>query len=293
LSSTRKALLVLVVVAALLLGAGPAAAQVGRPIQPAITGAGGASGDLGSSLLIGEAPDGEPEIVVPEPADVPDMTVDIDTGDGALSQTVIIILLLTVAAAAPGLLLLTTSFTRFAIVFGLTRNAIGSQNVPPTQVLVGLALFLTLFVMGPVFSRVNEEALQPMLAGEIDQSEAFDRGFAPLRDFMLAQTDDDDLRLFMGISGVSMPETREEVAAGTLIPAFIVSELRTAFVIGFVIFVPFLVIDLIVAAVLMSMGMVMLPPIFISLPLKVLLFVLVDGWSLLVGSVVSSVQGVT
>ena len=260
----------------------PALVPTAVPAEPAAAGA--------SAVLVGEQDDGA--VVVPQPADVPDVSVDIDTGDGALSQTVVIILLLTVAAAAPGLLLLTTSFTRFAIVLGLTRNAIGSQNVPPTQVLVGLALFLTLFVMGPVLSKVNEDAVQPLLAGEIAQDEAFDRGFAPLREFMLEQTDDDDLRLFMGVSGVAMPETREDVSAGTLIPAFILSELRTAFVIGFVIFVPFLVIDLIVSAVLMSMGMVMLPPIFISLPLKILLFVLVDGWALIIGSVVSSVQGV-
>ncbi len=293
---TRRALVVLALaVAASVSGGGIAAAQ------PSSLGTFALVDPAGTSVLIDDGVDPVPRfgetggggVVVPEPDDVPDVSVDIDSGDGALSQTVIIILLLTVLAVAPGLLLLTTSFTRFVIVLGLTRNAIGSQNVPPTQVLVGLSLFLTIFIMGPVFSQINEDAIQPMLAGEIDQSEAFDRGFAPLRDFMLSQTEDDDIRLFMGVSGVAMPETPADISAGTLIPAFIVSELRTAFIIGFVIFVPFLVIDLIVSAVLMSMGMVMLPPVFISLPLKILLFVLVDGWSLLIGSVVSSVQGAT
>jgi len=304
LSSTRRALATLGIVAVFLAVAAPASAHVPRPINPGAVDSVGTSllpaiedADNATSSLIGDSGNlfgetGGGEVVVPEPASVPDVSLDIDTGNGALSQTVIIILLLTVMAMAPGLLLLTTSFTRFAIVLGLTRNAIGTQNVPPNQVLVGLALFLTIFVMGPVFGRINSDAIQPLLAGEIDQTEAFDRGFAPLRDFMLEQTEDDDLRMFMGMSGASMPETVEEVSAGTLVPAFIVSELRTAFIIGFVIFVPFLVIDLVVAAVLMSMGMMMLPPVFISLPLKILLFVLLDGWSLLVGSVVSSVQGV-
>jgi flagellar biosynthetic protein FliP len=152
-------------------------------------------------------------------------------------------------------------------------------------------MFLTIFVMGPVFSEINEVAVQPMLGGEIGQGEALAAGYEPLREFMLAQTREDDLRLFMELANTDQPATELDVPASTLIPAFVISELRTAFVIGFVIFVPFLVIDLIVAAVLMSMGMVMLPPVFISLPLKLLLFVLVDGWALLIGSVVESVQG--
>jgi len=245
----------------------------------------------------GEAPEAPAEVEtplveVPEPAEVPDVSISVDSESGALSQTVTIILLLTVAGVAPGLLLLTTSFTRFAIVLGLTRNAIGVQTIPPSQVLIGLALLLTVFVMGPIFGEVNDNALQPLLAGEIEQSEAFEEGFAPLREFMLSQTRPEDLRLFMGLSGGERPETAADVSATTLIPAFVISELRAAFIIGFIIFVPFLVIDLIVAAVLMSMGMVMLPPVFISLPLKLLLFVLVDGWAMIIGSVVQSVQGV-
>lgn len=258
---------------------------------------------LAASPAMAQVPDGgipeEPEqveaplVVVPAPEDVPDVSISVDSENGALSQTVTIILLLTVAGVAPGLLLLTTSFTRFAIVLGLTRNAIGVQTIPPSQVLIGLSLLLTVFVMGPIFGQMNDNALQPLLAGEIEQGEAFEEGFKPLREFMLTQTRPEDLRLFMGLSGGEQPETRDDVSATTLIPAFVISELRAAFIIGFIIFVPFLVIDLIVAAVLMSMGMVMLPPVFISLPLKLLLFVLVDGWALLIGSVVQSVQGVT
>lgn len=232
-----------------------------------------------------------PLVEVPQVEDVPDIAISVDSESGALSNTVIIILLLTVGAVAPSILLLMTSFTRFIIVLGLTRNAIGVQSIPPSQVLIGLAMFLTVFVMGPVFSEVNEVAVQPLLHGEIGQAEAMSAGYEPFREFMLAQTRDDDLRLFMDLSDQEQPTDAHDVPASTLVPAFIISELRTAFIIGFVIFVPFLIIDLIVAAVLMSMGMVMLPPVFISLPLKLLLFVLVDGWALLIGSVVESVRG--
>jgi flagellar biosynthetic protein FliP len=232
-----------------------------------------------------------PLIEVPEPDVVPEIAVSIESDRGGLSNTVLIILLLTIGSVAPAILLLMTSFTRFIVVLALTRNAIGVQTIPPSQVLIGLAIFLTIFAMGPVFSEVNEDAVQPLLNGEIGQAEAMEAGYEPLREFMLAQTRPEDLRLFMDLSDQPRPENETEVAASTLIPAFVISELRTAFIIGFVIFVPFLVIDLIVAAVLMSMGMVMLPPVFISLPLKLLLFVLLDGWSLLIGSVVESVQG--
>jgi flagellar biosynthetic protein FliP len=232
-----------------------------------------------------------PLISVPEPEPVPDISISVDSESGALSNTVLIIIMLTIGAVAPGIMLLMTSFTRFIVVLGLTRNAIGVQTIPPSQVLIGLAMFLTIFAMGPVFSAINEDALQPLLQGEIGQAEAMEAGYEPLREFMLAQTRPEDLRLFMDLAEQPKPETDAEISATTLIPAFVISELRTAFVIGFMIFVPFLVIDLIVAAVLMSMGMVMLPPVFISLPLKLLLFVLVDGWALLIGSVVESVQG--
>lgn len=229
----------------------------------------------------------------PRVPDVPDVNVSVDGGDEALSRTVVIILLLTVGSVAPALLLLMTTFTRFVVVLGLTKNALALQTVPPAQVLVGLAVFLSWFVMAPVLDQVNEQAVQPLLAGELSQEDAMELGFAPLREFMLAQTKDSDLRMFMDLSGASRPDTIDDVPASTLVPAFVISELRTAFIIGFVIFVPFLVVDLVVSAVLMSMGMVMLPPIFISLPIKLLLFVLVDGWVLIVGSLVNSVNMVT
>ena len=234
-----------------------------------------------------------PLVTPPAPAEVPTVSLTVESENSALSNTVTIIVLLTIAAVAPGILLLMTAFTRFVVVLGLTRNAIGVQTIPPSQVLIGLALILTFFVMGPVLKAVNEDAVQPLLAGELSQSEAMEEGYRPLREFMLAQTSDDDLRLFMSLSDEEKPENPDEIGATTLIPAFVISELRTAFVIGFIIFVPFLVIDLIVSAVLMSMGMVMLPPVFISLPLKLLVFVLVDGWALIIGSVVQSVNGVT
>ena len=249
--------------------------------------------DVDLSSVVDDSPAGCPIVEVPEVPevpDVPDVGISINSEAGGLSQSVTIILLLTIGAVAPSILLLMTSFTRFAIVLSLTRNAIGTQQIPPTQVLTGLALFLTFFVMAPVLSQINDDALQPFLNGEIEQAEAFEAGFAPLREFMAAQVGDDDLRLFLELRGEEVPTTVEEVPASVMIPAFVLSELRIAFTIGFVIFVPFLVIDLVVASVLMSMGMVMLPPVFISLPLKLLMFVLVDGWGLIVHSLVASVN---
>ena len=219
--------------------------------------------------------------------------MDLDgEGEDGVSRTVSILLLLTAGSLAPGLLLLMTSFTRFIIVLSFTKQAMGLQTVPPPQVLVGLALFLTFFVMGPVLGQVYDDAVEPLLAGEVTQEEAFDAGYAPLRDFMLAQTDERDLELFMDVADVEQPENPEEIGATTLVPAFALSELRTAFTAGFVIFVPFLVIDLVVASILLSLGAVMVPPVFISLPVKLLLFILVDGWVLVIGSLVDSVQGI-
>ena len=241
-----------------------------------------------------DEPEPAPTVVVPEVEDVeevPAISVTIDGVEGGLSSTVSLILLLTLGSLIPGLLLLTTSFTRFIVVLGLTRNAIGIQTAPPTPVLIGIALFLTLFVMKPVLTEVYEEALQPMMDEEISIEQAYDNAYEPLRGFMLTQTREEDLRLFLDLSNEPQPESREEIGATVLVPAFVVSELRTAFVIGFVVFVPFLAIDLIVSTVLMALGMVMLPPTFISLPLKLLLFVLVDGWVLLIGSLVQSVNG--
>jgi flagellar biosynthesis protein FliP len=278
------ALLLLVAVAGLTLLSSTAAFAQPTPLVPD-------GGIIPVAPAVTEA-DGDADGFVPVVPDVPDVTISVDSGDTALSRTVVIILLLTVGSVAPGLLLLMTTFTRFVVVFGLAKNALALQTVPPAQVLVGLALFLSFFVMQPVLSAVNEEAVQPLLAGEIGQQEAIEAGFAPLRSFMLAQTRDSDLKLFVELSNRPQPATPADIPASTLIPAFVISELRAAFIIGFIVFVPFLVIDLVVAAVLMSMGMVMLPPVFVSLPIKLLLFVLVDGWVLLVGSLVNSVNGV-
>lgn len=249
--------------------------------------------DDGTEQVVPLAPqDATPDGTVPGVPDVPEVpsvTVTLDGQDGALSQTVVVLVLLTVGSVAPALLLLTTTFTRFVVVLGLTKNALGLQTVPPSQVLVGLALFLSMFTMAPTFRQVNETAVQPYLAGELEQGDAFRAGFEPIRDFMLTQTREADLQLFVDLAGADQPSDPSEISPTTLIPAFVISELRAAFVMGFVIFVPFLVIDLVVAAVLMSMGMMMLPPVFISLPVKLLLFVLVDGWVLIAGSLVRSV----
>ncbi|HXF73251.1 MAG TPA: flagellar type III secretion system pore protein FliP [Actinomycetota bacterium] len=223
--------------------------------------------------------------------DDPGVRLEVRSGDPTLSRTVLIILLLTVGSVAPAILLLMTAFTRFVVVLALTRNALGLQGIPPTQVLIGLALFMTFFAMGPVLDQVNREALQPALAGRISASQALERGFAPLRSYMLERTDPEDLRMFLGMSGAARLRSQGDVGASALVPAFVLSELRRGFAIGFVIFVPFLVIDLVVSAILTALGMFMVPPAVISLPLKLLLFVLVDGWGLVVRSVMASAGG--
>lgn len=203
-------------------------------------------------------------------------------------QSVVIILLLTVLAVAPALLVMLTGFTRIVIVLSLTRNALGLPSIPPTQVVVGLSLFLSLFVMAPTLSQMNDQALQPLLNGKMTYSQAYDAAQKPLRVFMLDQTRNDELNMFVKASGDPAPKTRNDVKMSTLIPAFVLSELKTAFIIGFVIFVPFLIIDLVVASTLMSMGMFMLPPVLVSLPFKLMLFVMVDGWALVVSSLLTS-----
>ncbi len=181
-----------------------------------------------------------------------------------------------------------TSFTKIIVVLSLTRNALGLQGIPPNQVLAGLALFLSLFVMGPVLSQVNDAGVQPYLNGTKPQSQAFNNGVKPLREFMLDHTRQDELAMLSQVADRELPTTREDVELTTLIPAFVLSELKSAFIIGFVIFVPFLIIDIVVSAALMSMGMMMLPPVMISLPFKILLFVLVDGWALIITALVQS-----
>lgn len=199
-----------------------------------------------------------------------------------------ILLLLTVLSLAPAFLVMVTSFTRIVVVLGFVRNALGSQQIPPTPVLIGLALFLTIFVMAPTFSRIQSEALTPYFAGTISQREALERGIGILREFMFRQTQEKDLALMVSLAGLPRPKTQDDIPTHVLIPAFIVSELKAAFTMGFLIYVPFLVIDMVVASILMSMGMMMLPPVLISLPFKILLFVLVDGWALITRGLVLS-----
>lgn len=203
-------------------------------------------------------------------------------------DTIKIVLLMTVLTLAPAILILMTSFTRIIIVLSFLRQAIGTQQMPPNQMLVGLSLFLTFFIMQPHFMEINEKALQPFLAGKMKQEVALENTLNPLRRFMFSQTRDSDLELFVRLSKQERPKTRAEVSTLVLIPSFIISELKTAFQIGFIIYLPFLVIDMVVASVLMAMGMMMLPPVVVSLPFKIMLFVLVDGWELLVGSLVQS-----
>ena len=205
-----------------------------------------------------------------------------------ISAALQILLLVTVVSLAPAILVMVTSFTRIIVVLSLVRNAIGIPQLPPNQVLVGLALFLTAFVMAPAIKQINKEAVQPYLNGTITQQDAYSKGEAPLRTFMLKQTREQDLGLFLKLSDTPKPATVADVPTYVLVPAFTISELKTAFQMGFVMFVPFLIIDLIVSSALLSMGMMMLPPVIVSLPFKILLFVLVDGWYLIIGSLVGS-----
>ncbi|HOQ50739.1 MAG TPA: flagellar type III secretion system pore protein FliP [Candidatus Atribacteria bacterium] len=218
----------------------------------------------------------EPPLVLPK--------ITIEAGEVDEPQELVlslrILLLLTILSLAPAILIMVTSFTRIVVVLGFARNALGSPQIPPTAVLVGLSLFLTFFIMAPTFGEIQENALSPYLAGNITQEEALDRGVDSLRNFMFRQTQEKDLALLVSFTDLPRPKTRSDIPTHVLIPAFILSELRAAFTLGFLIYIPFLVIDMVVASILMSMGMMMLPPVMISLPFKLLLFVLVDGWDL-------------
>jgi flagellar biosynthetic protein FliP len=209
---------------------------------------------------------------------------------GKVSSALQILFLLTILTLAPSILIMTTSFARIIIVLSFLRQAMGTQQTPPTQVLIGLGLFLTLFIMGPTWSEINENALQPYLNEEISQMDALKLAEAPLKSFMLAQTREKDLSLFVNL-GDGERGSDSEVEIQSLIPAFIISELKTAFQIGFLIYIPFLILDMVVASILLSMGMMMLPPVLISLPFKLMLFVMVDGWYLIVGSLIRSFGG--
>ena len=220
---------------------------------------------------------------------IPAVTVTTGADGGtSYSLTLQVLILMTAVTLLPGIVLMMTAFTRIVIVLGILRQAIGAGQAPPNQVLIGLALFLTLFVMGPVVDRINVEAVQPYSAGTIDATTALDRGVEPLKKFMLDQTRESDIATFVRISGGKGFDKPEDVPLRILVPAFATSELKTAFQIGFLIFIPFVIIDLVVASVLMSMGMMMLSPVLISLPFKLMLFVLVDGWALVMGTLASS-----
>ncbi|HET6454774.1 MAG TPA: flagellar type III secretion system pore protein FliP [Armatimonadota bacterium] len=209
-------------------------------------------------------------------------------GPQEISTSLQILLILTVLSLAPAMLIMLTSFTRIIIVLSFTRGALGTQQVPPNSVLIGLALFMTFFTMAPVFTNINQYALQPYVHKEISYDVALDRASSPIRDFMFSQVREKDIALFVDLSREKSPETEADVPTYVLIPAFLISELRTAFSIGFLIFIPFLIIDMVIAVTLMSMGMMMLPPVMISLPFKILLFVLVDGWHLIAQSLAMS-----
>ncbi len=288
------------VMAALLFGASPAAAAPVTPTPPASptapvitpvtpvapvspidatkpsTSSGtGATGTGNSSTTDGEDKDAS-------------FSLNLPGTDGKTSNSVVIILLLTVISIAPSLLVLCTSFTRIVIVLSLTRNALGLPSAPPQQVIVGLSIFLTLFVMGPTLNQMKSEALDPLLDGKITTSQAYDKAQVPLREFLLKHTREGELKMFLDASKTATPVARDEVPLTALVPAFVLSELKSGFIIGFVIFIPFLIIDLVVSAVLMGLGMMMLPPSFVSLPFKLLLFIMLDGWMLVVGTLLKS-----
>lgn len=258
--------LVLVVLGVLLLVAGTAHAAPTPPTDPAAPAAPAAPG-------------------------TGDVSVSINGVNGTPSSSVVVLIGMTLLSVAPALLLMMTGFTKIFVVLSLTRNALGLQGVPPNQVIAGLALFLSLFVMAPVLSDVNDAGVQPYLNGQMDFSTAVEAGSAPLRGYMLEHTREEDLALITRAADQPNPEDEASVPMLTLIPAFMLSELRAAFIIGFVIFIPFLVIDLVVSSVLMSMGMMMLPPVMVSLPFKLLLFVLVDGWGLIVTALIGAATG--
>ncbi len=304
---TRRAVMALgAVLAGLVLAAVPAsAAPTALPTAAALSPAAQLSSSPATGVLVGasSAAMGETVVALPVPAapDGPrgprgagggtDVTVEFDDLTKKPSTPILVLLGLTLLSLVPAIMLTCTSFTKILVVLGLTRNALGLQQIPPNQVLAGLALFLSLFIMSPVLSQMNDDGLQPYLDGSKSQSQAWDDGIEPLRDFMLDQTGDEELGLLTEVADRPMPESRDDVKLSTLVPAFVLSELKQAFIIGFVIFIPFLVIDMVVSATLMSLGMMMMPPVMVSLPFKLLLFVLVDGWGLIVRSLVASYGG--
>lgn len=219
-----------------------------------------------------------------------ELNIETNAGNANLSSTLQMVLIITLISLAPSIIIMVTSFTRILVVLHFVRSALGTQTTPPNQILIGLALFLTFFIMSPVFTKINTEAIQPLSRGEITQEQAIDTGLKPLREFMFKQTNKKDIKLFLDIADYSVKDVTkvDDIPTTVLVPAFVINELRTAFVIGFIIYLPFIVIDMVVASTLMSMGMMMLPPTTISMPFKILLFVLVDGWNLIIGEVVKT-----
>jgi len=222
------------------------------------------------------------------PAAAQDISINFGQGAGLTERVVQLVALLTVLSVAPSILVMVTSFTRIVVVLSLLRTALGTATAPPNTVIVSLALFLTVFVMGPAFQKAYDTGIKPLVANEIEPEQAFERSTEPFRGFMLKNVRDKDLKLFVDLAQQAVPEKPEDMSLRVLIPAFMISELKRAFEIGFLLFLPFLIIDLVVASVLMSMGMMMLPPVVVSLPFKLIFFVLVDGWSLVAGSLVQS-----
>ncbi len=220
------------------------------------------------------------------PVDIPNINVSIGGEEGSLTSTIQVIIVLTVLAIAPSILLMMTSFTRILIIFSFLRRALSLQATPPNQVLIGLSLFLTFYIMAPVFTEVYEEAYVPLSEEKIGQEEAYERAIKPMKEFMIKNVRTNDLALFIKISDSEPVENVEDVSIWALVPAFVISELKTAFIVGFMLFIPFIIIDMIVASTLMALGMMMLPPVMVSMPFKLLLFIMVDGWNLITGAVV-------
>jgi flagellar biosynthesis protein FliP len=227
-------------------------------------------------------------VATAHPAAAQDISINFGQGAGLTERVIQLIALVTVLSLAPSILVMVTSFTRIVVVLSLLRTALGTATAPPNTVIVSLALFLTVFVMGPAFQRAYDQGVKPLMANEIDPEQAFERSSEPFRGFMLKNVREKDLKLFNDLSRQAPPERAEDLSLRILVPAFMISELKRAFEIGFLLFLPFLIIDLVIASVLMSMGMMMLPPVVVSLPFKLIFFVLVDGWSLVAGSLVQS-----
>ena len=289
-NSRARTLAAALVLSGGLIAGGAASAQAATSALAPLSASAAAPVAFTTGVSTGTAAPADP-VAPTAPAAPGSVSLDINGVSGKPSQSVTVIIALTILSVAPALLLLTTCFTKILIVLGLTRNALGLQGTPPNQVLAGLALFLTMFVMAPTFGAINDAAIQPYLKGDKTATVAFTDGSEPLKQFMLKQTRPEELALMTKAAKRDLPATREATPLTTLVPAFALSELRSAFIIGFVIFIPFLVIDIVVSGALMSLGMMMLPPVTVSLPFKLLLFVMVDGWGLIIKALVSSYAG--